>query len=252
MYWLEADAQERHINRLWQAPGVPIDPPLRPERYIAHLPQHCVYVALPQMDRPVEAGPLSWPLGVFVHLEHDVANGGRPEIRIVVDTDGTWEGLMPHPVLLDRPTLLASSRELAQGSLGAVLERLPDLGGSEDTTEALAKFGQTVSFQVWPVVEAVTDPEVVISRWDMPGKQPDHAQPVKDGGGPRWGPANDPTRWRVSLTAAYGPTKRTGPPSFRGRSRPTTERSVVRAFTARTPAQAAPTRTTSPTRRSAT
>ncbi|CAM5628434.1 hypothetical protein SGRIM128S_06982 [Streptomyces griseomycini] len=99
VYWLEADAQDRHIRRLWKAPGVPADPVLRQERYTGGMPQHCVYVALPQRNRPTQVGPLPWPLGVFIHLEHDV-NNGRPELRIVVDTDGTWEGLAPHPVML--------------------------------------------------------------------------------------------------------------------------------------------------------
>ncbi|MFF7953967.1 hypothetical protein [Streptomyces griseorubiginosus] len=108
VYWLEPDAQNAHVSRLWQAPNVPVDPALGAERFLGSLPQHCVYVALPQTDRPTTAGPLRWPLGVFIHLEHD-ANNGRPELRIVVDTDGTWEGLQPHPVLLDRPPLLVST-----------------------------------------------------------------------------------------------------------------------------------------------
>ncbi|GGR54426.1 hypothetical protein [Streptomyces griseomycini] len=200
VYWLEADAQDRHIRRLWKAPGVPADPVLRQERYTGGMPQHCVYVALPQRNRPTQVGPLPWPLGVFIHLEHDV-NNGRPELRIVVDTDGTWEGLAPHPVMLDRPTLLASSREGAHESLATVLQHFPGLGDNEDPAEALAKFSQTLPFQVWPVVEAVTDPDVVISRWDMPGERPERARPVQDSGGPRWEPANEPVRWRVSLEA---------------------------------------------------
>jgi hypothetical protein len=200
VYWLEPDAQNLHVTRLWQAPNVPVDPTLGAERFVDNLPQHCVYVALPQADRPMETGPLRWPLGVFIHLEHD-ANNGRPELRIVVDTDGTWEGLQPHPVLLDRPTLLASSREQALGAMGTVLQNFPGLGDVDDSEELLAKFGTTVPFQVWPVVEAVCDPNVVISRWDMPGERPERAQPVKGSDGPRWEPANEPTRWRVSLAA---------------------------------------------------
>ncbi|MFF9901338.1 hypothetical protein [Streptomyces longispororuber] len=200
VYWLEPDAQDVHVRRLWRAPRVPVDPPLGAERFVDNLPQHCVYVALPQTDRPVEAGPLRWPLGVFIHLEHD-ANNGRPELRIVVDTDGTWEGLKPHVVLLDRPTLLASSRELAVGAMGTVLQTFPGLGEAEDAEELLAQFGKTVPFQVWPVVEAVTDQDVVISRWDKPGERPERAQPVEGSDGPRWEPANEPTRWRVSLAA---------------------------------------------------
>ncbi|MFI8206679.1 hypothetical protein [Streptomyces sp. NPDC085937] len=198
VYWLEPDAQDAHVTRLWRAPNVPVDPVLGAERFVDGLPQHCVYVALPQADRPTEAGPLRWPLGVFIHLEHD-ANNGRPELRLVVDTDGTWEGLQPHPVLLDRPTLLASSRELAHGSMATVRGLFEGLG--EDSEELLAEFGKTIPFQVWPVVEAVVDPDVIISQWEWAGERPERAQPVKGSDGPRWEPASEPTRWRVSLAA---------------------------------------------------
>ncbi|MER7952008.1 hypothetical protein ABTY59_31920 [Streptomyces sp. NPDC096079] len=201
VYWLEPDAQQVHVDRLWQAEGVPTDPRLGLERFAAHLPQHCVYVALPPADRPTETGPLGWPLGVFIHLEHD-ANNGRPELRLVVDMDGTWDGLEPHPVLLDRPTLLASSRELAGKGLDSVLQGLVQrVGNEEDTQELAAKFGQSVPFQVWPLVEALVDPTMTVSRWDLPGDRPERAVSVPSPDGPRWEPANKLTRWRVSLTA---------------------------------------------------
>ncbi|MFF7953966.1 hypothetical protein [Streptomyces griseorubiginosus] len=85
--------------------------------------------------------------------------------------------------------------------MGTLLQTAPGLGDVDDPEELLAELGKTVPFQVWPVVEAVADPDVVISRWDMPGERPERAQPVKGSDGQRWEPANEPTRWRVSLAA---------------------------------------------------
>ncbi|MEV8396746.1 hypothetical protein [Streptomyces niveus] len=198
VYWLEPDAADVHVSRLWRAPNVPVDPKLGAERFVDNLPQHCVYVALPQSNRPLEAGVLHWPLGLFIHLEHDASNA-RPELRILVDTDGTWEGLEPHPVLLDRPTLLASSRELAAGAMGTLLQSLRSLSHVDDSEELLAELSKTVPFQVWPAIEAVTDQGVVIGRWDMPGERSERAQPIMGNDGPRWEPTNEPTRWPNSV-----------------------------------------------------
>ncbi|MER5482608.1 hypothetical protein ABT024_05240 [Streptomyces sp. NPDC002812] len=200
VFWLEPDVQEEHVARMWKAPRVPADPPLRRERYLSGLPQHCVYVALPPMNGPVEAGSMPWPLGVFVHLEHDM-NNGRPELRLVVDTDGTWDGLTPHPVLLDRPTLLASTRELAQGATGLLARIVPGLFKSEGDAELLAEFARTFPFQVWPVVEAITDSEAVISGWDRPEQRPEPAKPVHSDRGVQWEPVGEAARWRIGRSA---------------------------------------------------
>jgi hypothetical protein len=189
VYWVESDAAEKHLAGVWARPGVPAEKPLPRERLLQNLPQQCVYVALPSY--PTEPGKLPPPKGVFVHLEHDF-RGGRPELRLLVDTDGTWDGLLGVPVLLDRPTLLASARELVKP------EAFP--GADDEQRERLAELTRLAPFMVWPVVEALVDQELVISGWDLPGEKPKPAVP-RTSGVPRWKGAPQATRWRVGVTA---------------------------------------------------
>lgn len=82
---------------------------------LAGLPQWCVYIA-----EPDQAGAITG--GVWMHLEHD-ANTGRPELRLLLDTDPALglEGLLPLPVYLDRETVteaLADFRATAAASIG--------------------------------------------------------------------------------------------------------------------------------------
>jgi hypothetical protein len=159
----------------------PTDPRTEQDRFLTGLPQHGVYVALPPVTSPHRFGQM--PIGFFLHLEHD-HRGGPPELRLVEDTDGTWDGLMPHFVHLDRPTLLASARE--QGAA------VPALKG--DDSEMLAAFASLVAFAQWPALLALTDPRVAIGRWDLPGERPAPAgKDVADA------PARS-TWWRVSAS----------------------------------------------------
>ncbi|MEU6632929.1 hypothetical protein ABZ905_32285 [Streptomyces parvus] len=191
VYWIDSDAAAKHVDQVWSRPGVPAEKPLRTERILGGLPQQCVYIALPPQP-PAEVGPLPALQGVFVHLEHDF-RGGRPELRLLLDRDGTWEGLMGVPVLLDRPTLLASARELAKPeAFGRTL--------SEEEREAMAELVRLAPFLVWPAVEALLDPDLVISGWDLPGEQPQPAVP-RASGVPRWKGAPQVARWRVGVVA---------------------------------------------------
>lgn len=63
------------------------------------LPAWCPYIMTP--PEPETRALLR---GLWVWAEHDV-NTGRPELRILVDHDGTVSGLVPYVVYLDRPTL---------------------------------------------------------------------------------------------------------------------------------------------------
>lgn len=80
----------------------PLDDQL-PIELLYRLPEWCVYLDLPGDDGMA---------GCYVHLEHDL-NNGRPELRLLVDTDGGWEGLLPVPIILDRPTIAEGLAELA-------------------------------------------------------------------------------------------------------------------------------------------
>lgn len=53
---------------------------------------------------------------------------------------------------------------------------------------------------VWPAVEALLNPELVISGWGLPGEQQQPAAP-RTSGLPRWKGAAKPARWRVGMTA---------------------------------------------------
>lgn len=191
VYWVDDSAVAPHVSALWSRPGVPADRPLPRDMVLTRLPQQCVYVAWPPNTVPIEAGALPPILGAFLHLEHDF-RGGRPELRIVLDTDGTWDGLIGFPVLLDRPTLSASAREQVTGN--------PDFAALGGDAETLVELTRLAPFLVWPVVEALIDPGVVISNWDLPGEQPQPAQPAKSGA-LRWKGATDATRWRVGTSA---------------------------------------------------
>jgi len=191
VYWIDEDAAAKHVDQVWSRPGVPAEKPLRAERILNGLPQQCAYIAFPPIPL-AEAEVVPPILGVFIHLEYDY-RGGRPELRLLIDRDGTWEGLQGVPVLLDRPTLLASAREQIK----------PDAFGdglNEEQHEGLAELVRLAPFLVWPAVEALLDRELVISGWDLPGEQPQPAVP-RVTGVPRWKGAVKPARWRVGVTA---------------------------------------------------
>jgi hypothetical protein len=191
VYWIDADAFAKHVDQAWSRPGVPAEKPLRADRILSGLPQQCVYLAMPRVPL-AEAGKEPLPLGVFVHLEYDY-RGGRPELRLLLDQDGTWDGLVGVPVLLDRPTLLASAREqVTPEAFGGVQD--------EEQRERLVELVRLAPFLVWPAVEALIDPDLVISGWDLPGEQPQPAVP-RATGVPRWKGSAKPARWRVGVTA---------------------------------------------------
>ncbi|MBV1940803.1 hypothetical protein KUF83_30170 [Streptomyces sp. BV286] len=190
VYWIDPEAGAKHVATAWSAPGVPAERPLPRERLLRDLPQQCVYIAVPPYLQ--EAGQTPPIRGVFVHLEHDY-RGDRPELRLLIDQDGTWDGLLGTPVLLDRPTLLASAREQIKP------EAFPGLVDDEQQ-ETLAKLVRLAPFMVWPAVEALIDPELVISGWDLPGEQPKPATP-RATGVPRWKGAAKASRWRVGVSA---------------------------------------------------
>lgn len=62
---------------------------LPPLQAWTQLPEWCCYLSWPEgFTAPVAFDPAFSPMGVFVHLEHD-ANTGRPELRLLLNTDGT-------------------------------------------------------------------------------------------------------------------------------------------------------------------
>ncbi|MCU4750229.1 hypothetical protein [Streptomyces sp. G-5] len=208
VYWLDSEAVAPHTEGMWARPGVPAERPLQPvrERLLGGgLPQQCVYIAWPPMDEETKRklGPLALR-GLFLHLEYDW-NSGRPELRLLIDRDGTWDGLRGVPVPLDRPTLLAAGRELAHEGLSIL-----GLDADDEQTESLAEKERAGMFALWPTILTLIDPSVVISGFDHPADRPQPAEPRTKGGIIRWRGAQDVTRWRVS-THQPRPTLRAVP-----------------------------------------
>lgn len=82
------------------------------------LPLWCPYIAVDTAEHlPYR--------GMWVYREHDV-NTSRPELRFVIDTDGTCEGTVPLVLYLDRATLgravddmIATADTVASGGLNS-------------------------------------------------------------------------------------------------------------------------------------
>lgn len=82
-------------------------PESAPVAPLYRLPEPCVYLELPGE---------TFVRGSFAHLEYDV-NTRRPELRLLLDTDGSWDGLSPIAFFLDE-TLLSDVR---RGTLPAAV-----------------------------------------------------------------------------------------------------------------------------------
>jgi hypothetical protein len=164
----------------------------------AALPEWCCYIAFPPgIIRPEVTGILAGvlaPAGVFVHLEHDV-NTGRPELRLLLDQDGTWDGLIPIPVYLDRPTLGAAmadtgavERSVLAGVAGADVRSLSG-PNPLDSMRGLA------AWNVLPLILSLIDPDARYIDPALPGDAPAAAQQRSDG---LWRPASRTRTWQVT------------------------------------------------------
>ncbi|ATY17022.1 hypothetical protein CU254_41280 (plasmid) [Amycolatopsis sp. AA4] len=129
---------------------------------------------------------------MFVHLEHDY-NTGRPELRLLIDHDGTWEGLEPMPVYLDRPNLgavgdaTANALAGARGAVGADLRALAKPEGP------LALPGLS-AWTVLPLALALIDPAARHIDRDAPADRPRPAERGRRG----WAPASATRTWTIT------------------------------------------------------
>lgn len=200
------------------------------DRLTLGLPEWCSYVVAPPRPLDLPPGTL-WVYGVYVHAECD-RQTGRPELRLLLDTadvpsvefsDGgsgadsagddpaglgarLWEGLLPLPVYLDRPTVesagadwLAVARAAGAGAVGADLRAVP--------SGLQAQAGVAFIDHAMPYALALTDPAVLL--------QPHPHQPP--GGGPHPGravpaapsrPRRDAGARRPGPAAGCSPTAR--------------------------------------------
>ncbi len=124
------------------------------------LPEWCCYVELPAQEYDRLGGAFRF-LGSFVHLEFDT-HSGRPELRLVLDTDGTWEGLLPIPVYLDRPTLGAAINDMSANADAAATGLI---GANVRSVQAASDGTQLKGLAAWmvlPLVLSLVDPAVRI------------------------------------------------------------------------------------------
>jgi hypothetical protein len=158
------------------------------------LPEWCCYLSWPvDFSPPVAFDPVFSPAGVFVHLEQD-ANTARPELRLLLDTDGTWTGLIPIPIYLDRRNLgsaladmTAVARASAQGAVGADVRAVGPLNVE-------TSIGGLLAWNVLPLVLTLIDPH---SRFVDPAEPEAAPRPAQrqDGG---WRPAPTTRTWTVT------------------------------------------------------
>lgn len=200
VYELDADVAGTSVSELWSSAGGGAtqwkSARLPPLQAWTQLPEWCCYVRWPDDARPVDVNDtLFAPRGAFVHLEHD-ANSGRPELRLLIDTDGTWDGLTPVPVYLDRPNLgsaIADAGANAAAALrGATGANLRSLAGPSNITA----FPGLAAWNVLPLALALIDPAAEHVGREAPQDRPRRAD-RRDG---QWRPAPRTRTWTVTYT----------------------------------------------------
>ncbi|KAA1250685.1 hypothetical protein F0Q45_08300 [Mycobacterium simiae] len=194
LYLLDEAVADTAVSELWEAAGGPdnwhhaILPPL--DRW-THLPQQCCYVAWPPAVVP--SAPLPTLKGVFIHLESD-ANSGRPELRLLVDTDSCWDGLVPIPVYLDRPNLGAAMADAGAAASAAYRGVTgADVRSLSGPSVIMAMAGLT-AWLVMPLALALIDPHANYVNIDQPGQAPTPATRRDK----HWLPAPRTTAWLIT------------------------------------------------------
>ncbi|WP_143021495.1 hypothetical protein [Prauserella marina] len=199
VYELDADVSATSVIELWNLVGGAEN---RARAVLpgldawSRLPEWCCYVRWPDAARlPDTIVGEFHPRGVFVHLEYDM-NTARPELRLVIDTDGTWDNLTPIPIYLDRPTMgsavadvEANTRASARGARGANAHSLTG-------PSSVAAFPSLAAWQVLPLVLSLIDPAVEHIDPTAPGDRPRRAQRRPQG----WRPAPATRLWSTTYT----------------------------------------------------
>src|SRR3546814_3355526 len=106
----------------------PLDGEL-PTANLYRLPEWCVYVETDQETTHWAGRPLH---GFFAHLEYDIARGGTPELRLLLDVADdprqpfAADALVPIPLIITAPDLLtAIGATVASGSRQAAQLGVP-------------------------------------------------------------------------------------------------------------------------------
>ncbi|HPY26427.1 MAG TPA: hypothetical protein PLK19_19165 [Mycobacterium sp.] len=191
VYQIDPQVAGASVGALWHSAGGGAEnwqqAMLPPVETWTRLPEWCCYVELPTQVYDRLGGAFRF-LGSFVHLEFDT-HSRRPELRLVLDVDGTWEGLLPIPVYLDRPTLGAAINDMSANAeaaaTGAIGANVRALQGTSDETQL---FG-LAAWTVLPLVLSLVDPAARIVG---------EVGPRATARGGRWLPAPSTRLCRVS------------------------------------------------------
>ncbi|EFC80885.1 hypothetical protein [Parafrankia sp. EUN1f] len=194
---VDEDLASRHI------PAPDRDIRIDRERLLTGLPSWCPYVLVPEPPTAAPAG--FWPCGFFVHTEWDAARGGAPELRILADIDGTWDGLVAVPVHADQPTVRWSAQDAARlMATNAAAKLVPDAQG--DLLTGAVELGELLARLVWPLVAALVDPAGRAIGRDRPGEVLERVQPERRGDVVVWPRRPRTSSWRMTA----GPAPRPG------------------------------------------
>lgn len=121
-------------------------------------------------------------------------NTGRPELRLLLDTNGTWNGLIPIPIYLDRRNLGAAmvdmaavARVTAQGAVGADLRAIAPI-------DVETNIGGLLAWNILPLVLTLIDSNSQFVDPTKPGDGPTPAERQDKG----WKPAPSTRVWTVT------------------------------------------------------
>ncbi|EFC80217.1 hypothetical protein FrEUN1fDRAFT_6649 [Parafrankia sp. EUN1f] len=197
---VDEDLAVRHLV----SPGADIR--IDRERLLTGLPAWCPYVLLP--PRPETVAEVYWPRGFFVHTEWDAATGGA-ELRLLMDTDGTWDGLQAIPVHLDQPTVRWSFQDAARVMTANAAAGLVAGAQADDPRLAAGvEMGGLVAAQVWPLVSGLVDPAGRVIGRDRPGEVLERARAERRGTRMVWPLRSRTSFWRVTAGPAPRPVLR--------------------------------------------
>lgn len=111
-------------------------------------------------------------------------NTGRPKLRLLLDTNGTWHGLTPIPIYLDHRNLGAAvadmaavARATAQGAVGANVRAIAPM-------DVETNIGGLLAWNILPLVLTLIDNSQFVDPM-KPGDAPRPAERQANG----WKPA---------------------------------------------------------------
>lgn len=147
-----------------------------PPQVLHRMPEWCVYIELQEEYA-------SYAKGVFAHIEYDV-NDGREELRLLFDTTGNIDGLMPVPIHLTGSLADGLAKAMVEADKQAAIASIALM--TPDTRLAAKELGGVVSLILY----------LCSVNADLSG-QPTKPTPVRTKRGSRIFPPSKQTYWDV-------------------------------------------------------